>query len=62
MNNLMSQYIMSQCIVAVLIVTQGAFAVACFLGWSDICECLSGFQMALPTLEKQTADCKSQYS
>ena len=36
-------------------VAQAAFAVACFLGLSDIHECSGGLQMAPSPLDKQTA-------
>ena len=40
---------------------QAAFAVACFLGLSDIYECLGNLQMTACPLGKQTADCNSPH-
>ena len=38
-------------------VALAAFALACFLGLSDICECSGYLQMAAYPLGKQTASC-----
>ena len=42
-------------------VAQAAFAMACFLGLSDIHKCQGGFQKAPSPLDKQTASCNSPH-
>ena len=47
--------------VSMLKVTRAAFAVASFLGLSDIHECSGGLRMATYPLDKQTAGCNSTH-
>ena len=42
-------------------VTRAAFAVACFLGLTDIHECSGGLQMATYSFDKQTTGCNSPH-
>ena len=43
-------------------VAWATFAVACFLGLSDIHECSGGLQMAAFPFDKQTAGCNSPHN
>ena len=43
-------------------VAWAAFAVVCFLGFSDFHECMGHLQMAAYSLGKQTAGCSSPHN